>query len=49
MYETVVELMVMLYVVAYSADLMNTIDLVPQSGDVVAAMAAVFSRFTMNV
>jgi hypothetical protein len=28
---------------------MNTMDLVPQVGDVVAAMATVFSRFTMNV
>ena len=48
-YVAVVELTVMLYVVAYSADLMNTMDLVPQVGDVVADMATVFSRFTMNV
>ena len=48
-YETVVALTVMLYVVPYSADLMNTIDLVPHVGDVVADMATVFSRFTMKV
>ena len=46
---TVVAFTVMLYVVAYSADLMNTMDLVPQLGDVVPDMATVFSRFTMNV
>jgi hypothetical protein len=45
----VVLLTVMLYVVAYSADRINTMDLVPQLGDVVADMATVFSRLTMNV
>ena len=48
-YETVVALTVMLYVVPYSADLMNTMPLVPHVGDVVPDMATVFSRFTMNV
>ena len=46
---TVVALTVMLYVVPYSADRMNTMDLVPQVGDVVPDMATVFSRFTMKV
>ena len=48
-YETVVALTVMLYVVPYSADLMNTMLLVPHVGDVVPDMATVFSRFTMKV
>ena len=43
------ELTVIVYVVAYSADLMNTMDLVPHVGDVVPDMATVFSRFTMKV